>query len=83
MSPLQSTTVLVGRILLGVFFVMSGFEKITGFSGTVGYIAAAGLPLANVVAVLTIAAGATAEVLVFDLARTFVPAPRITSTRKP
>ena len=51
---LQNPIALVGRILLGVFFVMSGFEKITGFSGTVGYIAAAGLPLANVVAVLTI-----------------------------
>lgn len=51
---LQNPTALVGRILLGLFFVMSGFEKITGFSGTVGYIAAAGLPMASVVAVLTI-----------------------------
>lgn len=55
MSPaLQNPLALAGRILLGVFFVMSGFEKITGFSGTVGYINSAGLPLANVVAVLTI-----------------------------
>ena len=51
---LQNPIALVGRILLGVFFVMSGFEKITGFSGTVGYIAAAGLPMASVVAALTI-----------------------------
>ena len=53
-SSLQNQTALVGRILLGVFFVMSGFEKITGFQGTVGYISSAGLPLASVVAVLTI-----------------------------
>jgi putative oxidoreductase len=53
-TSFQNQTALVGRILLGVFFVMSGFEKITGFSGTVGYIQGAGLPLASVVAVLTI-----------------------------
>ena len=51
---LQNPTAVVGRILLGLFFVMSGFEKITGFQGTVGYISSAGLPLASVVAVLTI-----------------------------
>ena len=47
---LQNPTALVGRILLGLFFVMSGFEKIPGFSGTVDYISSAGLPLASVVA---------------------------------
>ena len=51
---LQNTTALVGRILLGLLFVMSGFEKITGFQGTVDYISAGGLPMAKVVAVLTI-----------------------------
>ena len=53
-NTMQNQLALVGRILLGVFFVMSGFEKITGFQGTVGYIAAAGLPLPQIVAVLTI-----------------------------
>ena len=33
---------------------MSGFGKIGGFDGTVGYIASAGLPMPSVVAVLTI-----------------------------
>ena len=51
---LQNPIALIGRILLGLFFVMSGWEKINGFSGTVGYIAGAGLPMASVVAVLTI-----------------------------
>ena len=33
---------LVGRILLGLIFVLSGFGKIAGFDGTVGYIAVEG-----------------------------------------
>jgi len=36
---------LVGRILIALIFVVSGFGKITGFEGTVGYIASKGLPL--------------------------------------
>ena len=55
MTSLQSTTVLVGRILLGLLFVLSGFAKISGFDGTAGYIASKGLPLPQLVAALTIA----------------------------
>ena len=54
MTPLQSTTVLVGRILLGLIFVLSGFAKISGFDGTAGYIGSKGLPLPQLVAALTI-----------------------------
>ena len=54
MTSLQSTTVLVGRILLGLIFVLSGFAKISGFDGTAGYIASKGLPLPQLVAALTI-----------------------------
>lgn len=50
----QDPTVLVGRILLGLIFVLSGTGKIFGFDGAVGYIAAKGLPLPQIVAVLTI-----------------------------
>jgi putative oxidoreductase len=46
---------LVGRILLGLIFVWSGFQKLTGFSGTVGYIASKGLPMAEVLAALSVA----------------------------
>jgi putative oxidoreductase len=53
-SSLQNFTVLAGRILLGLLFVLSGFGKIAGFEGTVGYIAAQHLPIPTVVAVLTI-----------------------------
>jgi putative oxidoreductase len=45
---------LVGRILLAVIFIKSGFGKITGFEGTVGYIASKGLPLPQVGAILAI-----------------------------
>ena len=54
MSPLQSSTVLLGRILLGLIFVLSGFGKIAGFEGTAGYIASKGLPLPQFLAALTI-----------------------------
>ncbi|MFM0226894.1 DoxX family protein [Paraburkholderia dipogonis] len=47
---------LLGRILIGAPFVMSGLGKLGAYAATVGYIAAMGLPvppLAFVVAVLT------------------------------
>ena len=53
-TQLQDTTVLVGRILLGLLFVLSGFSKIAGFEGTAGYIGSKGLPMPTIVAALTI-----------------------------
>jgi putative oxidoreductase len=53
-SGYQNPTVLLGRILIALIFVIAGFGKIGGFAGTVGYIASKGLPLPQVVAVLTI-----------------------------
>jgi len=50
----QNPTVLLGRILLGLIFVLAGVGKILGFEGAVGYIASKGLPLPQVVAALTI-----------------------------
>ncbi|QCP52047.1 DoxX family protein [Trinickia violacea] len=47
---------LLGRIMIGAPFVMSGLGKLGAYAATVGYIAAMGLPvppLAFVVAVLT------------------------------
>lgn len=43
-----------GRILLALIFVISGFGKITGFEGTVGYISSKGLPLPQLGAILAI-----------------------------
>src|SRR5258708_932502 len=55
MNPnVQPLAALVGRILLAVIFIISGIGKITGFEGTVGYIASKGLPMAQLVAIGTI-----------------------------
>jgi putative oxidoreductase len=47
-ANLSNTAVLVGRILLGALFIVSGFGKITGYDGTAGYMAAKGMPFVNV-----------------------------------
>jgi putative oxidoreductase len=45
---------LVGRVLLGLIFVLSGFQKLMGFSGVAAGIAGKGLPMAEVLAVLAV-----------------------------
>jgi putative oxidoreductase len=50
----QNLTVLAGRILLGLLFLVSGVGKIAGFEGTVGYISAQHLPVPALLAALTI-----------------------------
>ena len=45
---------LVARILIAAIFVLSGFGKIGGFAGTVGYIGSVGLPLPQLATVLAI-----------------------------
>lgn len=45
---------LIGRILLALLFVPSGFAGITGFSGTVGYITSQGVPLPEVAAAIRV-----------------------------
>src|ERR1700680_3305101 len=55
MKNQSDALVLVGRILLGSIFVLSGFQKLMGFSGLIAGIAGKGLPLPEVLAVLTVA----------------------------
>ena len=50
-----SIVALAGRILLAAIFIVFGFDKIGGFEGTVGYMAAKGLPTPQLLLVLTIA----------------------------
>lgn len=45
---------LLGRILLAGIFLWSGLGKITGFAATAGYMASKGLPMVEVLLVLTI-----------------------------
>ena len=54
MNTFQDPLALAGRILLASLFVLSGYNKLVGFDGTVGYIASGGLPMPTVIAVLTI-----------------------------
>jgi putative oxidoreductase len=44
-TSLQNPFSLVGRILMALLFVPSGFSKIGGFAGAVSYAAAKGVPL--------------------------------------
>lgn len=51
MNALNRYGPLAGRILIALIFILSGFSKIGGFDGTVGYIASKGLPLPQLAAV--------------------------------
>jgi putative oxidoreductase len=54
-QPARDAAALVGRVLMGALFVWSGFGKILGFAGTVGYIASKGLPFPTVLAAIAVA----------------------------
>ncbi|HET9046000.1 MAG TPA: DoxX family protein [Casimicrobiaceae bacterium] len=54
MSGQNDFAALFGRILLAILFVPSGFEGITGFSDSLGYIKSQGVPLPGVAAIIRI-----------------------------
>ncbi|MGK2897427.1 MAG: DoxX family protein [Burkholderiaceae bacterium] len=41
-NRLQNPLALIGRVMLALIFITSGFSKIGGFEGTAGYIASRG-----------------------------------------
>lgn len=45
---------LLGRILIAQIFLLSGISKVTGFAGTAAAIAGKGLPMAEVLVVISI-----------------------------
>lgn len=51
---IRDEVILAARILLVLLFIIFGWGKITGFSGTVGYLAHSGLPLPWVAAIIAI-----------------------------
>jgi putative oxidoreductase len=51
MEALNRFGPLVGRILIAFIFLFAGYGKITGFEGTVGYIASKGMPLPQLAAI--------------------------------
>lgn len=44
--PLNNAAKLAARVLLSIIFLVSGFGKITGYAGTVAYMASMGVPSA-------------------------------------
>ena len=50
----QKTLLLVGRGLLGLYFIIPGITKITGFGAMSAYMEAHGVPLIPVLLVITI-----------------------------
>ena len=63
MNALNRYGPLVGRILIALIFVFAGFGKISGFEGTVGYIASKGMPLPQLAAIGAIMGGGIMLVL--------------------
>ena len=51
---MQSIVPLIGRVLLAAIFLISGYRKLFGFAGLVGYIGSKGLPAAQLLAVAAI-----------------------------
>ena len=53
-SAIKQYGPLVGRILLAAMFLLAGINKIGGFAGTAGWMASKGLPMTDVLLVITI-----------------------------
>ena len=64
MNAFQHIAPLLGRILVAAIFLWSGIGKIGGFAGTAGYMASKGLPMAEVLLVITIIVEIGAAVLI-------------------
>jgi len=56
LNATQSLAALIGRVLIVMLYIPSGWGKLVGFSGTVGYIASKGVPLPEVCAAIAVAA---------------------------
>jgi putative oxidoreductase len=50
----QNPLTFAARILMSILFLVAGIGKISGFAGTVGYIASKGLPMPELGAVIAI-----------------------------
>jgi putative oxidoreductase len=54
MNSTKDVAALVGRVLLALMFIVAGYGKVTGYEGTAGFMASAGLPMVSVLLPLTI-----------------------------
>jgi putative oxidoreductase len=55
LNQLHTLPLLIGRLLLGLYFILPGIMKITGYSGTVAYMTAHNVPMISILLPLTIA----------------------------
>ncbi|MDO9166013.1 MAG: DoxX family protein [Rhodoferax sp.] len=53
-TSIKNALSLAARVLFAALFLPAGISKLTGFSGTVGYISSVGLPLPSVAAALAL-----------------------------
>ena len=53
-TSLNNAFALLARVLMAALFLPAGVAKVTGFAGTVGYVASVGLPLPTVGAALAL-----------------------------
>lgn len=60
----RSFLILIARVALVVLFLISGFPKLTGFSGTVQYMASLGTPLPAVAAAIAVLMEVVASILI-------------------
>jgi putative oxidoreductase len=51
LDSIKSPLALIGRVLLALIFITSGYSKLGNLAGTAGYIAGGGLPFPGVLAV--------------------------------
>lgn len=62
-SRYRDVALLIGRILIGVLFLIAAYNKARGYGGAVGYFGKLGLPAPTLLAPLTILFEAAAGVL--------------------
>lgn len=60
----RSFLILIARLALIVLFLLSGFPKLTGFSGTVQYMASLGAPLPTVAAAIAVLMEVAGSILI-------------------
>lgn len=65
---------LVGRTMLSAIFLLAGFNKAMGVSGTAGYMASKGLPMADILVYLVIALEIIAAIMIIVGWRTWMAA---------
>lgn len=56
LDKFRDSILLVARVLLVLLFIIFGWQKVTGFEGTVAYFAHDGLPLPTLAAIIAVVA---------------------------